>query len=251
MENPQLFNLQPMQQKLDILVIAAHPDDAELACAGTLALSAAQGKKTGIVDLTKGEMGTRGTPDLRLKEANDSANILGLTVRDNLGFEDVFFKNDREHQTEIARIIRKYQPDILITNAISDRHPDHGKSAETVRDAVFLAGLQKLSTMDEGELQKPYRPRALYHFIQNNYLEPDFIVDISDFWKQKIESIKAYASQFYNPESNEPETFISSEGFLRFVEARHRELGHRIGVEYGEGYTVNRNIGVKDISSLI
>ncbi|HBH24244.1 MAG TPA: bacillithiol biosynthesis deacetylase BshB1 [Cytophagales bacterium] len=240
-----------MQQKLDILVIAAHPDDAELACAGTLALSAAQGKKTGIVDLTKGEMGTRGTPELRLKEANDSANILGLTVRENLGFEDVFFRNDKERQTEIARIIRKYQPEILITNAISDRHPDHGKSAETVRDAVFLAGLQKVPTIADGKLQKPYRPRAIYHFIQNNYLEPDFIVDVSDFWKQKIESIKAYASQFYDPESKEPETFISSEGFLKFVEARHREFGHRIGVEYGEGYTINRNIGVKDITDLI
>lgn len=240
-----------MDQKLDILVIAAHPDDAELACSGTLAAAAAQGKKTGIVDLTKGEMGTRGTPELRLKEAEASKNILGLTVRENLGFDDVYFKNDKDHQIEIVKIIRKYQPEILIGNAISDRHPDHGKGAQVVKDAVFLAGLRKLSTIDASGPQEAYRPRAFYHFIQNDYLEPDFIVDVTPYWEQKVASIKAYESQFFNPNSDEPETYISSKHFFDFVEARHREYGHRIGVTYGEGYNVVRNIGVSNIFDLI
>lgn len=236
--------------KLDILVIAAHPDDAELGCSGTIAAHVAQSKKVGIVDLTKGEMGTRGTPELRIQEANDAAKILGLSARENLGFEDVFFKDDKAHQHELIKVIRKYQPEIVLANAISDRHPDHGKGASLATHACFMSGLRKIETEMDGVTQEPWRPKFVYHYIQNNYIQPDFIFDISDYWDTKVASIMAFKSQFYDPKSQEPASFISSPEFLPFIESRAREFGHRILTKYGEGFTVERFIGVKDLFDL-
>lgn len=237
--------------KLDILVFAAHPDDAEISCSGTIMTHIARGRKVGIVDLTMGELGTRGNAQLRMMEAQDSAGILGLTVRDNLAFRDAFFKNDEEHQLAVIRTIRKYRPELVLANAVEDRHTDHGKAAELVRDACFLSGLAKVETSFENIAQEAWRPKGVYHYIQNNYIKPDVIVDISAFWEQKIESIKAFKSQFHDPESDEPETFISQPGFLDFLRSRAREFGHAIGAMYGEGFTVNRFLGVKDLFDLI
>lgn len=237
--------------ELDILVFAAHPDDAELGCGGTIASHVANGKKVGVVDFTKGEMGTRGTPEIRMKEAAESAKILGLSVRENLGFDDVYFKNDKEHQLEVARMIRKYQPKIVLANAVMDRHPDHGKGAEVVQGAWFLAGLSKVLTTMDGVDQKPWRPKTLYHYIQSIYIEPDFVVDTSDHWETKLSAIKAFKTQFFDPNSDEPETYISSPAFLKMIEARSAEFGHSIGCEHAEGFTVNRNLGVKLLTDLI
>jgi bacillithiol biosynthesis deacetylase BshB1 len=237
--------------KLDILVFAAHPDDAELSCSGTIASQVAAGYRCGIVDLTRGEMGTRGTPELRMKEAARSAEILGLSVRENLGLEDIKFVNDWDHQMEVIKMIRKYQPEIVFANAIRDRHPDHSKGAELVQQAFFKAGLKKIPTVHEGIEQMAYRPRKLYHYIQTDYIKPDFIVDISNFWKVKYNAIMAFRSQFYDPESEEPKTFISSPEFLDFIQARATEFGHRIGVKYGEGFTSSVTPGIKDITSLL
>lgn len=237
--------------KLDILVLAAHPDDVELCCSGTVCSHVSQGKKVGIVDFTKGEMGTRGTPQIRLQEAGASAKILGVTVRENLGFEDVFFENDKTHQLEVIKVIRKYQPEIVILNAIRDRHPDHGKAAELGRIASFMSGLRKIETTFDNMPQLAWRPKAIYHYIQSNYIQPDFVVDISDFWEQKQESIKAFKTQFFDPNSKEPETFISTPAFMKLIESRDREFGHSIGVEYAEGFTVERNLGVRNLFDLI
>lgn len=237
--------------KLDLLVFAAHPDDAELACSGTIAAHIAAGYSCGVVDLTNGEMGTRGTPELRREEAAASSKILGLHVRENLGFADVNFVNDWAHQEQVIQMMRKYQPEIVLANAIRDRHPDHGKGADLVRDAFFKSGLAKISTKFDGQEQQAYRPRQLYHYIQSNYIEPTFIVDISDFWETKINSIMAFKSQFYDPNSNEPETYISSSNFMEFIEARAIEFGHRIGVKYGEGFTMPTTPGVKDLFHLV
>lgn len=236
--------------KLDILVFAAHPDDAELGCSGTIAAQIAQGNKVGIVDFTQGEMGTRGTPELRLQEAEDAAKILGLTARENMGFQDVFFRDDEEHQLKLIQVIRKYQPEIVLANAVNDRHPDHGKGSSLASKASFMSGLAKIETFQDGVMQYPWRPKFVYHYIQNNYIEPDFIVDISDFWEIKIKSIAAFGSQFYNPKSKEPASFISSPEFLPFIESRARELGHRINTKYGEGFTVERFIGVSNLFDL-
>lgn len=236
--------------KLDILVVAAHPDDAELGCSGTIASQVAKGHQVGIIDLTHGEMGTRGTPELRLQEAAQAAELLGITVRENMGFKDVFFQDDEEHQLKLIQVIRKFQPDIVLANAISDRHPDHGKGSSLATNACFMSGLSKIETWNEGVKQAPWRPKFVYHYIQNNYIQPDFIVDISAFWDKKIASIAAFKSQFYNPESQEPASFISSPEFLPFIESRAREFGHRIEVKYGEGFTVERFIGVSDLFDL-
>lgn len=236
--------------KLDILVIAAHPDDAELACSGTIASHIAKGFKVGILDLTKGEMGTRGTPELRLKESAKAAEILGLSARENAGFKDIYFLDDEKHQIEIIKIIRKYRPEIVLANAVSDRHPDHGKGGALASHACFMSGLRKIETFLDGEEQEAWRPKFVYHYIQNNYIQPDFVVDITDYWDKKIESIKAFRSQFYDPNSQEPESFISSEGFLDFIEARAKEYGHSIMVKYGEGFTVERMIGVDNLFDL-
>lgn len=238
--------------KLDILVMAAHPDDAELGCSGTICSSIAQGKKVGIVDFTRGELGTRGTPEMRLAESAEATKILGIHARENLGFRDGFFVNDEEHLRKLIRVIRRYRPEIVLANAYHDRHPDHIKGCELVVDACFKSGLRMIETFeDDGTPQSAWRPKNIYHYIQDRYLIPDFIVDISDFWEQKEASVRAFKSQFYDPNSVEPESYLSSPAFLKFLEARNREMGHAIGVEFGEGFTSYKKIGVKDLGSLI
>lgn len=238
--------------KLDILVLAAHPDDAELGAGGTIASHVAKGRKVGVVDFTRGELGTRGTPETRASEAAEGAKILGLAIRENLGLADGFFRNDEEHQRKVIQVIRKYQPEIVLANAIHDRHSDHGKGAELAYDACFLSGLAKIETKDEqGSAQKAWRPKAVYHYIQSQFIEPDFVVDVSPFWDTKVNAIRAFKTQFFNPDSKEPTTYISTPEFLNMVEARAIELGHAIGVKYGEGFTVRRYPGVDDLFSLI
>jgi bacillithiol biosynthesis deacetylase BshB1 len=237
--------------KLDVLVFAAHPDDAELGCSGTIAALVAQGKKVGVVDFTQGEMGTRGTPEIRLQESAKAAKILQLSARENVGFKDVFFKNDETHQLKLVEMIRKYQPEIVIANAISDRHPDHGKGSSLASQACFMSGLLKIETSIEGINQSPWRPKVVYHYIQNNFINPDFVVDITPYWQTKIDSIMAFRSQFYDPTSKEPTSFISDPDFIPFIEARAREFGHKIMVKYGEGFTVERIPGVTDLFNLI
>ncbi len=236
--------------KLDILVLAAHPDDAELGCGGTIAKHVSLGKKVGIIDFTRGELGTRGTIETREREANASGKILGLSARENLNFKDGFFQNDESHQREVVRMIRKYQPDIVLANAIHDRHPDHGKGSALAFHSCFLAGLAKIETKENDTVQKPWRPHVLYHYIQSQMITPNFVVDVSDFWNKKMEAVKAFKSQFHDPKSNEPETYISSEGFLKMLEARGIEFGHAIGAHYGEGFTVNRTIGVNNLTGI-
>jgi len=238
--------------KLDILVLAVHPDDAELGCSGTIVSHIAQGKKVGIVDLTRGELGTRGTPELRLQEAEAAGRILGLSARENLALRDGFFRNDEEHQKAIIPAIRRYQPDIILTNALYDRHPDHGRASDLVREACFYSGLRQIRTTDtDGSEQAPWRPKVLYHFIQDRYIKPDLVVDITPYWDQKVASIKAYRSQFYDPESKEPASYISNPDFLDFIEARALEFGHYIGVRYGEGFTADRMLGVRSLFDLV
>lgn len=237
--------------KLDILVIASHPDDAELGCAGTILKHISQGKKVGIIDLTRGELGTRGTPRMREEEAAHSAKVLGVSVRENLNLQDGFFRNDPDSQLKLIQGIRKYQPEIVLANATYDRHPDHGRGAELIHEACFYSGLIRVSTTDSGKQQDAWRPKALYHFIQSQFLQPDFIVDVSDFWEKKMESIRAFKSQFHDPTSNEPETYISNAGFLKMIESRGIELGHAIGVRYGEGFTVRRTLGVNNLFDML
>lgn len=238
--------------KLDILVFASHPDDAELGCSGTIAKHIAQGYKVGIVDITQGELGTRGTVELRAKEAAEAARILGISARENLRLRDGFFVNDEAHQHKLIEVIRKYRPSIVLANAIYDRHVDHGKGASLAYDACFLAGLSKISTTDsDGRSQQPWRPQVVYHYIQSVFIEPDFIVDVSEHWETKIKAIKAFGSQFFDPNSSEPETYISKAGFLKMIEARAIEFGHAIGTNYGEGFTVRRFPGVRSLFDLI
>jgi bacillithiol biosynthesis deacetylase BshB1 len=237
--------------KLDILAIGVHPDDVELGCAGTLMKHIDQGYTVGIVDLTKGELGTRGTTATRKKEALDASKIMGVKVRENLGFRDGFFVNDEKHQRELIKVIRKYQPSIVISNAKYDRHPDHGRSAQLTYDACFLAGLSKVETTLNGKKQQAYRPKALYHYIQAIHAEPHFVVDVTSYFDRKLEAILAYKTQFYDPKSKEKNTFISSPEFLEFVRARASHFGVPIGVRYAEGFTANRIPGVNDIVSLL
>ena len=238
--------------KLDVLAFAAHPDDTELSCAGTLAAHVKQGYKVGVVDFTRGEMGTRGTAEIREVEAGESAKVLGLSVRDNLGFEDAFFVNDKYHQLEVAKAMRKYRPEIVLANAVTDRHPDHGKAAKLVVDAYFLAGLSKIELTDEeGNILEPWRPKSVYHYIQSVYIKPDFVVDVSEHWETKMEAVRAFKSQFFDPNSTEPETYISSPEFMKLLEARGKDLGHSVGAAYGEGFTINRHLGVKNLFNLL
>jgi bacillithiol biosynthesis deacetylase BshB1 len=237
--------------KLDILVLAAHPDDAELGCGGTIALHVSLGQKVGIVDLTRGELGTRGTPELRANEAASAASILGVSVRENLGLRDGFFQNDLQHQLAVIRAVRKYRPSVILANAITDRHIDHGKGAALAYDACFLSGLAKIETRDDnGNLQAAWRPEYIYHYIQSHYIKPDFVVDISKFWQKKIDAISAFRSQFHDPSNSEPETYISSPAFLKMIESRAQELGHSIGATFGEGFTVRRTPGVNSLFDL-
>jgi N-acetylglucosamine malate deacetylase 1 len=238
--------------KLDILAFASHPDDIELGCAGTLIAHIAQGKKVGIIDLTRGELGTRGTPESRIKESEEASKIMGISARENLGFADAFFINDKEHQLRVIEKIRKYKPELVIMNAIHDRHPDHGKGSTLVSEACFKAGLKMIKTIDEaGEEQSAWRPTAVYHYIQDRFITPDVVVDVTPYWEIKMETIRAFKSQFYNPDDTSPNTYISSPEFLDFIEARAKEMGHSIGVTYGEGFTKERNIGVKSLFDLI
>ncbi|WP_187260582.1 bacillithiol biosynthesis deacetylase BshB1 [Pontibacter beigongshangensis] len=238
--------------KLDILAFASHPDDIELGCSGTIIAHIAAGKKVGIVDLTRGELGTRGTPEVRAAEAEAATKVMGVTVRENLGFADAFFQNDKEHQLRVVQKIRQYQPEIVLMNAVHDRHPDHGKGSSLVSDACFMAGLKMISTLGpEGEQQQAWRPKVVYHFIQDRLIIPDIIVDVTPYWEQKMESIRAFRSQFYNPDDTSPNTYISSPEFLRFIEARALEFGHSIGVTYGEGFTKERHIGVRNLFDLL
>lgn len=238
--------------KLDILVLAAHPDDAEISCGGTIAKHISLGHTVGIVDFTRGELGTRGTPEIRAQEARQAADILGVVVRDNLGLADGFFQNDPAHQLKVIQAIRKYQPDIVLANAVFDRHIDHGKGASLGYDASFLSGLVKIETKDEnGKSQRAWRPSVVYHYIQSNFIEPDFIVDISDHFEVKMKAIRAFRTQFYDPNSNEPATYISNPGFLKMLESRATEFGHGIGSQYGEGFTVRRYPGVNSLFDLL
>lgn len=237
--------------KVDILVLAAHPDDVELGCGGTIVKHVSMGYKVGIVDFTRGELGTRGTPEVRLQEAAEAAKILGVTVRENLGLKDGFFQNDQEHQLAVIRAIRKFKPTIVLANAVHDRHVDHGKGASLAYDASFLSGLVKIETVDEnGTKQEAWRPEIMYHYIQSYALKPDFIVDISETWGTKMKAIKAFKSQFFDPASAEPQTYISNPSFMKMLESRAQELGHSIGVAYGEGFTVRRNPGVNSLFDL-
>jgi N-acetylglucosamine malate deacetylase 1 len=236
--------------KLDILAIGVHPDDVELSCGGTLLKQASLGYKTGVLDLTQGELGTRGTPKLRVEEANVAAKILGLSVRENLGMQDGFFTNDKEHQLKIIEVLRKYQPDIVLCNAINDRHPDHGRAAKLAADACFLSGLAKIETFENAEKQQPWRPKVVYHYIQAYYIEPDFVMDVSGFHDKKMEAVFAYKSQFYNPDSQEANTFISSPEFLDFLKARNVDFGTIAGVKHAEGFTTHRPPAVNDLTHL-
>lgn len=239
-----------MSIKLDILAFGAHPDDTELGCGGTLIKHVKSGKKVGVVDLTEGQLGSRGSIAQRYKEAEKAMKITGLSIRENLGMEDGWFRNDVESQHKIIEMIRKYQPDIVLANAISDRHPDHGRAATLVAEACFYSGLVKIETVYNGKNQEAWRPRALYHYIQDYHIEPDFVIDVSAHWDQKIEAIMAFSSQFFNPNSKEKETPISSRSFLDFLGARARNIGRPIGAEYGEGFTSTRYLGVEDLFDL-
>jgi bacillithiol biosynthesis deacetylase BshB1 len=235
-------------EKLHILAIAAHPDDIELGCGGTLAKHAAMGQRVGIVDLTEGELGTRGSVKQRYTEAADAAKIMGLAVRENARLRDGFFKNDEEHQKKIIHYIRKYRPEIVITNAPEDRHPDHGRGCRLVSDACFLAGLRKIETIDsEGNTQEAWRPKRVFSLIQDRQLEPSFIVDISDSFDQKMEAIKAYTSQFHQADSNEPLTYIATQNFIDQIRFRDALMGKKIGTEFGEGFI---SVNIPGISSL-
>ncbi len=237
--------------KLDILAFGAHPDDVELSCAATIAKEISLGKKVGIVDLTRGELGTRGSAKIRDTEAKNAAKILGVSVRENLRFSDGFFMNDKKHQLKIIKMIRKYQPDIVLCNAIDDRHIDHPKGSKLVSDACFLSGLLKIKTEIEGKLQEKWRPKQVYHYVQWKHIKPDFVVDVTGFMSVKMKAVMAYSSQFYNSKSNEPETPITSKNFTDSILYRARDLGRMIGVESAEGFTVERFVAVESLDKLI
>ncbi len=238
--------------KLDILVFAAHPDDAELSCSGTILAHIEKGLKVGIIDLTEGELGTRGSAEQRKKETKKASKLLQITVRENLGFRDGFFVNDEKHQLDIIRKIRKYKPKIVLANAVDDRHPDHSRASLLVKEACFLSGLKKIEVEEEGKKLEHWRPQNLLYYIQSKYINPSFVIDISKYWDQKIEVIKAYESQFYNPKSLQKEqTFISTPQFLNFLEARARELGQLCEVEYAEGFVTDRYFMLDSLNSLM
>ena len=240
-----------MDKKLDILAFGAHPDDIELGCGGTIIKEIDSGKSVGIIDLTRGELGTRGTPELRDKESASAAEVMGVKIRENLGFKDGFFQNDEEHQIQVIKIIRKYKPKIVLCNAKDDRHIDHPKGADLVSDACFLSGLEKVKTKLDGKTQQSWRPSNVYHYIQWKISSPDFIVNISGFENIKMDAIKCYSSQFYNPNSKESETLISKKNFLDTIFNRSLDLGRLIGVDHAEGFISNKIVGAESINDLI
>lgn len=237
--------------KLDILVFGAHPDDVELSCGATIAKEISLGKKVGIVDLTRGELGTRGSADLRDEEAAEAAKVLGISVRENLKFRDGFFANDEAHQLEVIKVLRKYQPKIVIANAVDDRHIDHGRGSKLVSDACFLSGLRRIETEINGQQQEAWRPSVVYHYIQWKNLEPDFVVDVTGFMDTKVASVMAYKSQFYDPDSTEPVTPIATKNFKESIYYRAADLGRLINTEYGEGFTVERYLAVNSLEDLL
>jgi bacillithiol biosynthesis deacetylase BshB1 len=237
--------------KLDILAFGVHPDDVELGCAGTIMAAINQGKKVGIVDLTRGELGTRGTPTTRTQEAAAAAKIMGVDIRENLDMADGFFANDEAHQRKIIALIRKYQPDIILANAPEDRHPDHGRSAKLVSDAAFLSGLRKIETVHDGASQQAWRPAYTFHYIQDRFIQPSFVIDITKYMDRKIEAVLAYGTQFNSADTSEPQTYISSPQFLETVKARALMLGKRIGVGYAEGYITEKIIGFSNFDAII
>ncbi len=237
--------------KLDILAIGAHPDDVELGCGATLAKEVTGGKKAGIIDLTRGELGTRGSAEIRDQEAAKAARIMGVEVRENLGFRDGFFVNDETHQLALIQMIRKYRPETVLCNSLRDRHIDHGKGSKLVSDACFLSGLRKIKTEYDGMEQEAWRPKLVYHYIQWENLVPDFVVDVTGFIQIKLDAVLAYSSQFYDPNSKEPVSPISSKNFLESVEYRAKDLGRLIGKEYAEGFNVERFVAVDRLGDLI
>ena len=237
--------------KLDILAFGAHPDDVELGCGGTVAKEISLGKKVGIVDLTRGELGTRGSVEIRNSESAKASQILGVSARENLDMRDGFFKNDEEHQMKIIQMIRKYKPEIVLCNAIDDRHIDHGKGSKLVSDSCFLSGLRMIETKINGEIQEAWRPKLVYHYIQWKNLEPDFVVDISDFIDIKIKSCLAYKTQFYDPTSNEPMTPIATKDFLESLTYRAQDLGRLSGVAFAEGFTTEKLIALKNFNGIV
>lgn len=236
--------------KLDILAFAAHPDDVEISAAGTLLKYISEGKSVGIIDLTEGELGTRGTVQTRYDEADIAGQLLGLSVRENLRMKDGFFENSEENKRLIIQQIRSFQPEIVLANSILDRHPDHSRAAKLVADACYLSGLRKIETEWKGKDQESYRPRLILHYIQDYFIQPNFVVDVSEFIDKKIEVIKAYKTQFYNPESIEPNTPISGEDFFDFLKGRMMTVGRPAGMKYAEGFTIDRIVGVKDLFDL-
>lgn len=237
--------------KVDILAVGAHPDDVELSISGTLAVQKKKGNSFGILDLTQGELGTRGTPEIRLQEAEEAARIQGATFRVNLGFRDGLFTGTESEKMEIVKVIRAARPEIIVANASVDRHPDHGRAAKLVEDAWFLAGLKTIETHIDGNVQERWRPRVVYHYIQDYIVKPDMVVDISDTFDLKMESIRAFRSQFYDPESTELESPLTNKDFFDQIAGRARSLGRQIGVEYGEGLTAARYLGIRDLFDLI
>jgi len=237
--------------KLDILAFGAHPDDVELACGATIAKEISLGKKVGIIDLTRGELGTRGSAELRDQESENAANILGVSVRENLGFADGFFLNDKEHQLEVVKMIRKYQPKIVLCNAVDDRHIDHSRGSELVSDACFLSGLLKVTTEVAGKSQEKWRPSQVYHYIQWKNSTPDLMIDVTGFMDVKVAAVKSYGSQFFDPNSTEPETPITSKNFIDSIGYRANDLGRLIGVEHAEGFTSERSVAVENLDKLI
>lgn len=237
--------------KLDYLAFGAHPDDVELSCSGLLILEKSLGKTTGVIDLTEGELGSRGTVTSRYQESALAADIMKLDIRENLQLQDGFFKNDKETQLKVIQKIRKYRPEIVICNATEDRHPDHGQGAQLVEDAAFLSGLYKIETYENGEKQEQWRPKYTFNYIQDRYLEPTFLIDISSIFEKKLASILAYKTQFYNAEITGPETYISKPGFLDYIINRDKMHGNRIGVEYAEGFISKKKLGFSNLDNLI
>ena len=237
--------------KVDILAFGVHPDDVELGCSGTLIASIAQGKKVAVVDLTRGELGTRGTAETRKTEAANAAKVMGVHARENLNMADGFFQDDEAHIKKVISVIRKYQPEIVLCNAPEDRHPDHGRSSKLVSDAAFFSGLRKIETILNNEAQQEWRPNYVFHYIQDRYLKPDFLFDISDYYEQKIKAVLSYTTQFNSTDTSEPQTYISTPDFIDVIKARALMFGKRIGVKYAEGYLTTKMIGVKNFDAFI
>jgi len=237
--------------KVDILAFGVHPDDVELGCAGTLIACIAMGKKVAVIDLTRGELGTRGTSDTRKKEATKAAKVMGIHARENLEMADGFFQNDETNIRKVITFIRKYQPEIILCNAPEDRHPDHGRSSKLVADAAYLSGLRKIETSSDEKKQEAWRPAYVFHYIQDRYLKPDFVFDVSNYHDKKIEAILCYITQFNNADSREPQTYISTPDFLDTVKSRALMLGKRIGVKYAEGYISSKIPGINSFDAFI